>query len=176
MVHRRTAATGSARMMALFGTEDAGDGNDRGGGCGSSRTTRPWRPLAHRTGHDGEVGRRGEFVPHADGDDALTTALTLDHGYWWLTRRPGRSFVVLPGGVTDSSSSPASLSVCLRTVLDLSDGCAAKEVSFYGDSGLNLLYPADGISDPVKGKWQARSSGSSSTTTYHTGSGLGASG
>ncbi|EJK62398.1 hypothetical protein THAOC_16992, partial [Thalassiosira oceanica] len=26
-----TAATGSARMMALFGPEDAGDGNDRGG-------------------------------------------------------------------------------------------------------------------------------------------------
>ncbi|EJK54597.1 hypothetical protein THAOC_25758 [Thalassiosira oceanica] len=77
-----------------------------------------------------------------------------DAGSWILVAHSeaGSKFVVLPGCVTDSSSSsPASLSFCLRTVLDLSDGCAAKEVSFYGDSGLNLLYPADGISDPVKG-------------------------
>jgi len=54
-------------------------------------------------------------------------------------------------------------------VLDLSDGYTAKEVSFYGDSGLNSLCPADGISDPVKERKQALSCGSSSTTASRTG-------
>ncbi|EJK46382.1 hypothetical protein THAOC_34951 [Thalassiosira oceanica] len=128
IVHRRRPSDRTAGRIGAddgsFQPEDAGDGNDRGGGdaasslaaiagarlrsraknrCSTgrgpsasspcrwrrsrcavpSRTTRPWRPLAHRTG----AGRRGEFVPHVDGDDALT-ALTLDHhfGYWWRGR------------------------------------------------------------------------------------------
>ncbi|EJK54387.1 hypothetical protein THAOC_25989 [Thalassiosira oceanica] len=68
-----------------------------------------------------------------------------------------------------TSSSPASPLFCLRTVLDLSDGCAAKEVSFYGDSGLNSLCQADGIRDPVKERKQALSCGSSITTTSRKG-------
>ena len=91
----------------------------------------------------------GAFVPSVDGGPAPE-----DCPHWILVARSlGRrvEVLVLPGGASNPSSPP----YCYRAVLDLPDGCAAREVSFYGDGGLNSLCPADGVNDPVKERRQA---------------------
>ena len=136
--------------------------------CGSSRTTRLWRQLAHRTGHNSKGGRRRVRPAcrrrrRADCADAGSSLWILVARSCEVAWRPGRSlglrrlcnrFIFLP-----------RLSVVLHP-----DGAGPfRRMHRVRRQQAELAVSGDGISYSVEERRQARSCGSSITTTSRTG-------